>query len=401
MIAVLDILLLLVAGVFAVYLAMLSILALIARKREEFPPAAERRFAVVIPAHNEELSLERTIRSLQAIRYPRDRYRIFVVADNCTDASAPIARGFGAEVFERHDPSLRGKGYALRWIFDKLTAPEAGFDAIVVVDADSIASENFLVVMNYYLDRGAEAIQCNDMVEPRSGVWISEVIRFGFTLYNYVRPMGRRLLGFSAGIRGNGMCYSTALLRRVPWDVYSLNEDLEYGLKLLVEGTPVMFAAEALVQATMPQTPVNAESQRSRWERGRFPVIRKFTVPLLRAALRQHSLKPLDAVVDLLTPPFVNLYGFIVALVILHALVLAVGYPVWPFLAAWIIVCAAATAHVLIGLPAARADAGLYRAFMYIPRYALWKISLYVRMLRRHAGGEWIRTTRDRTAHSN
>ncbi len=401
MITVLDILLLLIAGLFAVYLAMLSVLALLTRRRKEFPSTVDRQFAVVIPAHNEEQSLERTVRSLQAIRYPRNRFRVFVVADNCTDASAAVARGLGAEVFERIDPTLRGKGYALRWIFDKLTGPDAGYDAIVVIDADSVASENFLTVMNYHLDRGAEAIQCNDMVEPRSGVWISEVIRFGFTLYNYVRPMGRRALGFSAGIRGNGMCYSTALLRRIPWDVYSLNEDLEYGLKLLLGGTTVQFAAEALVLASMPQTPANAESQRSRWERGRFPVIRKFTLPLLGAAVRHRSLKPLDAVVDLLTPPFVNLYGFVMALVLLHAVALAVGYPVWPFLAAWLVVWAAATAHVLIGLPAANADAGLYRAFAYIPRYAFWKISLYLRMFRRRSGSEWIRTTRDSTAQSH
>ncbi len=409
MILVLDILLLVITGIFGSYLAMLSLLALLAEKKTEFPATLYRRFAVVIPAHNEELALERTIRSLQALAYPADRFEIVVVADTCTDASAGVARGLGVKVAERTDSDLRGKGYALRWIFDKLTPPQAGFDAIVVIDADSVASRNFLTVMNHYLESGSEAIQCNDMVEPRAGVWVSEVIRFGFTLYNYVRPMGRRVLGFSAGIRGNGMCYSTRLLREIPWDAYSLNEDLEYGLRLLLGGTTVAFAAEALVHATMPQTSKHAESQRRRWERGRYPVIRRYTLPLLGAALRRRSFEPLDAVVDLLTPPFVNLYGAILIAAILHAVLLIAGNPVQPLLAGWAVVLALATAHVVIGLPAAGADAALYRAFLYIPRYALWKVSLYLRTFGRRSGGEWIRTTRERggrvaahdvTAHS-
>jgi 1,2-diacylglycerol 3-beta-glucosyltransferase len=194
------------------------------------------------------------------------------------------------------------------------------------------------------------------------------------------------------------MCFSAGLLRRMPWNSYSLNEDLEYGLKLLLNGTPVTFAPEALVHATMPTTPKNAESQRSRWERGRLPVIRSYTWPLALAALRQRSFTPIDALIDLVTPPFVNLFGGVGAATGAHLLLLAAGAPVQSLLLAWSLILAALVAHVLIGLPAAGADPALYRAFLYIPRYALWKISLYARTLRSRSSEEWVRTTREQSA---
>jgi len=385
-----------IAGVFTLYLLLLSIIALFVPRRKEFPATDIRRFAILIPAHNEELSLERTVRSLQQLDYPREMYDIVVIADNCTDPTAAIGRKLGAEVYERTDRNLRGKGYALRWMFDILMKKKPAYDAYIVIDADSVASRNFLRVMNFHLERGARAIQCNDMVEPHPEAWVSEVIRFGFTLYNFVRPMGRKPLGFSAGIRGNGMCFSRSLLEEYPWNTYSLNEDLEYGLRLLADGIIVRFAPEALVHALMPTTTKNAESQRSRWERGRFPVIRKYTPRLIAASVRTFSLRPLDGLIELLTPPFVNLFGGLVVMTGAHALLAAAGYT-GAFLPglAWGGLVVAALLHVFLGLAAARADRGLYRAMLFIPRYAVWKILLYLKLTRKRGTEEWVRTARD------
>ena len=126
-----------------------------------------RKFAVLVPAHNEELNIERTLRNLQSMDYPREKYSIHVVADNCTDKTAAIARMNGAVVLERTNPSLRGKGHALRWSFDQLLKEETGFDAFVIIDADSIVRPSYLRILNYYLHRGAAALQSSDLVEPQ------------------------------------------------------------------------------------------------------------------------------------------------------------------------------------------------------------------------------------------
>src|SRR5699024_5811689 len=140
------------------------------------------------------------------------------------------------------------------------------FDAAVVVDADTIVPGNMLRVMNKYMERGAEVVQGYLTVDSEPDVWTSEIIRIGFTLYNYVRPLARRGLGFSPGLRGNGMCFSVKVLKEVPWNAYSLTEDLEYGIKLMLNNIDVVFAPEAIGFSIVPEKANNAESQRERWE---------------------------------------------------------------------------------------------------------------------------------------
>ena len=398
---VIEIVLLLLVGLPLGYLAILSILALFAREKQSFAARGKRRFAVVVPAHNEEISLSRTLRSLKGINYPGDLFEIIVVADNCTDQTANVARREGIIVMERTDTSKRGKGHALRWCFDKILSETPSYDAVVVIDADSTASTNFLTVMNYYLDQGSRVLQCSDMVDPQPGSWSSEITRLGFTLYNHVRPLGRSLYGGSAGIRGNGMCFTAGVLKTIPWNTYSLNEDLEYGLILLLNGIVVDFAPEAKVFATMPTSARNAESQRSRWERGRFPVIKKYGPLLLRESIRKLSFLPFDAFVELVTPAFVNLFGAAALLFVVNFIIWQCGgefvqlYILW-----WALVVSCGILHVLLGLVAARADRLLYKAFFHIPRYALWKILLYTRLFKNKQTQEWVRTTRDQPVGS-
>jgi cellulose synthase/poly-beta-1,6-N-acetylglucosamine synthase-like glycosyltransferase len=393
---IIEVGLLIVFGFFLSYLAMLSLLALVGRRHGNPRPALLRRFAVIIPAHDEQGTIERTLKSAFSMKYPRSLYDVIVVADNCTDNTAEAARTLGAIVYERKDDVLRGKGYALRWCFDLLQAQRSVYDAFVVVDADSEISVNFLVVMDRYLQAGAKAIQASDLVRPQPGAWSAEMTRVGFILYNYVRPLGRRLLGCSAGLRGNGMCFAAETLRSVPWQAYSINEDLEYGLVLLLQGFTVVFAPEAQVLATMPANPRNAESQRARWETGRFQLVRRYAGLLLADALKRRSYRAFDALVDLVTPPFVNLFGATVAMFVFSALLGAIpGIEAGRFLWPWLLVLVLGLIHVFVGLYAASADRSAYAALFYFPRYALWKLLLYVKVLSGGRTNEWIRTKRE------
>jgi 1,2-diacylglycerol 3-beta-glucosyltransferase len=396
MLVVVDIVLLVVIGLLVFYLALLSILALSVRVGRMPAVSAKRKFAVVIPAHNEQLSIAKTLKSLLAMQYPKKFFDVVVIADNCTDDTAAIARRLGAHVYERTDNTERGKGYALRWGFGRLLAPTNEYSALVVVDADSVVSRNFLEVMNYYVDCGAKAIQSSDQVESQPGVWSAETTRLGFALYNYVRPLGRKAFRLSAGLRGNGMCFAVETLHRYPWNAFSLNEDLEYGLFLLSNGVSVTFAPEAQVLATMPSDASNAETQRARWEKGRMPVIRKYAFRLLWSALRNLSFKPVDALIDLLTPPFVNLMGVASMLVGVNFLLWIFGIaPVGLICVGWSIVLVLGGVHVFGGLMAVDMDKGLLKALVYVPRYAYWKLTLYSKLLWRGKTTEWIRTSRE------
>ena len=259
----LQLFLLIPVGFFLLYVAVLTILALRAKRNSIFEGGRQRNFAIIIPAHNEELAIKRTLQSAFALEYPRNKFTVIVVADNCTDRTMSIAQSEGAKVYERIDNNLRGKGYALRWIFDKIVL-ENVYESVVVVDADSTMSRNFLAVMNFYLNRGAVSLQSTDIVETGPASWSVSMIRISFLLYNFVRPLGRRVLGLPVGLRGNGMCLAIDTLKDVPWSAYSLAEDVDYGLQLLLNNKPTYFAPEAIIYATMPQKIENAQSQRAR-----------------------------------------------------------------------------------------------------------------------------------------
>jgi cellulose synthase/poly-beta-1,6-N-acetylglucosamine synthase-like glycosyltransferase len=388
------ILLLVTVGFCVLYLFVLSVLALFGKTSRPASTRHHHRFAAIIPAHNEEQTIAPTIKSLLQTEYPRQKVDVIVVADNCADRTAAVGQENGATVLERTDETLRGKGHALRWCFDRLL-PQGRYDAFVVVDADSVVSPNFFSVMDEYLQRNATVIQASDLVKPRHDSWSSEMTRVGFLLYNYVRPLGRRVLGCSAGLRGNGMCLAAEVLRKHPWEAYSRAEDLEFGLSLLLKGVRVYFAPEARVLATMPHDPRLAESQRARWEGGRLPVIERFAWRLLSNALTRGSFRLLDAFIDLVTPPLVMLMAIVVTILLATIVLATVGLIPEMFVYLWGAVLLLGILHMFIGLLAAKADASLYRALLYIPRYALWKAALMLKLVKQDKTTEWIRTTRE------
>lgn len=399
MIIAIQIFLLSVTGFFMLYLAFLSVLAYMERNSKCMKAQHERRFAIVVPAYNEENSLPRTLRNLLQVNYPQDKFDIVVIADNCTDDTAYVAEREGAHVMVRNNPDKRGKGYALRWCFDKLIEnnDEYGYDAVVVVDADSIVTSNLLRVMNKYMENGAEVVQGYLTVDAQPDVWTSEIIRIGFTLYNYVRPLARRSIGYPAGLRGNGMCFSMDVLKRVPWDAYSLTEDLEYGIKLLLNDIDIVFAPEAIGFNVVPKDAKNAESQRERWEIGRYPILEKYTGKLLKESFKRKSFKIFDTLIDLVTPPLVNMliFAFIMSIASLMmwwgGLLESILY-FW----LWMAIIGLGIFHTLLGLHAAKAGWTAYRSLFYVPRYALWKVYIYFKVLfLKGRTTEWIRTSRE------
>jgi cellulose synthase/poly-beta-1,6-N-acetylglucosamine synthase-like glycosyltransferase len=234
------------------------------------------------------------------------------------------------------------------------------------------------------------------MVKPLPGAWSSEMTRLGFMLYNMIRPLGRTAFGGSAGLKGNGMCFTMTVLKDHPWKAYSRAEDLEYGLQLLVEGIPVRFAPEATILATMPGDASNAESQRARWEGGRLPLIRQYWRPLLGKALQGRTLVNIDALIELCTPALVNMIAVSLVLAFINfVLVLAGLESAAYFLIGWIVLVCLGLTHLFLGIFISK-DAGLVRLLVHLPRFILWKLFLYVKLLfRRKKSTEWVRTTRE------
>lgn len=384
---------LLVGGLLALmvgYLLLLTVAACLAPQRtppSRRPPA--HRFLFLIPAHNEERLLPATLTNLQQLDYPRNRYAVHVVADNCTDKTAALARQGGAIVHERFNKELVGKGYALQWLIQRLWDQGEPYDAIVILDADSIVSKQFLTVMDARLAQGERAVQAYYAVRDPELSWSVSLRSVALAALHYLRPQGRMVLGGSAGLKGNGMVFVEEITRRFPWSA-SLTEDIEYHMALILAGERVTFAPDAVVWAEMPGTLAAAQTQNSRWERGRLDMVRRYVPHLLQHALAQRSFVLFDAAIEQLIPPF-SIVAILSVLCLLIGLLLQSS--ILTLMSAFLIV--GQLAYVLGGLLLSGAPRGVYRALLFAPLFVAWKMWLYLRVLAGLDRSGWVRTARN------
>jgi 1,2-diacylglycerol 3-beta-glucosyltransferase len=368
-------------------------LAALALASRRIPPSAATdatiTFDVIVPAHDEERVVAETVASLLGVDYPRERFRVWVVADNCTDATAAVAREAGALVLERRDESRRGKGYALAHGFEHT---DDGFgQVVVVVDADTLVSPNLLGAFAARVAQGEACLQADYGVRNPEASWRTRLMTLAFALNHVVRSLARERWGVSCGLRGNGMAFTRTTLARVPHDAFSIVEDVEYGIRLGQAGIRVAYASNAHVWGEMVTGEAASRSQRQRWEAGRHALRKKHSLPLLRAAWRQRSGLLLDLGIDLLVPPLTSLVLAVASLWLAGTGLAVLEGRVTATLVTTTIGAVGLLAYVargwwLSGVP-------LVRVLASAPAFVIWKLRL--RASRGGPGGEWVRTTRE------
>ncbi len=368
----------------SLYLLLLTLAALRPAAPAQAPNERQRalRLAIVVPAHNEAQGISRTLHKLQAqvARWPNTR--LLVVADNCSDDTAAVARAAGAVVLVRDDPLHRGKGQALRHAFAALGDR---VDWLLVVDADTDVADNFVGAMRAAMHDSVDALQSRYGLRDPDASSAARLTELALGAWNLLRPRGRMALGLSAGILGNGFALSRRTLDRVPYLAESIVEDVEYHHMLIEAGLRVHFVDATTVLGDMPLASAAAGAQRARWEGGRLGLLRSRGLTLLRHVL-QGRWRLADPLLDLMLPP-------LAWLLTLQLLALTLGNGLVRGMAAAALLALAL--HVLIALKLIRADRRHLRALLGVPRYLVWKLSLLLaswRASRRNAG--WVRSAR-------
>ena len=328
------------------------------------------RFLVLIPAHDEELLIARGLAAIESDREPRDT--VLVVADRCTDETAAIAKSFGAVVLERGSEDEPGRAAARQAGLEHARALD--WDAVLMLDADSIIEPGFFAACRGALAGGVPAVQARS--ESRRGRTLAtEASLAAFTLQGITLPRGRDRLGLSVRLRGTGMAIrrDVALSHRFRAPA---SEDLFFTLDLLLAGVRCRHVDQARLHSEGASTWGAFGGQKVRYEAGRMAAARAFLPRLVRRVVRRRDMTCLDAAWFLATPPFA-----LAILSLLAGIALAVSVGAWGVAAIAGVAFGALAASLVIGLIQARARPRTWLALIAAPWYLFWKASVQIRAL--------------------
>jgi len=355
------------------------------------PAPSGLRVAVLVPAHNESVNVIPTIECLRRQLGPRDT--LLVIADNCNDDTAALARGAGAQVVERQNDQLRGKGYALAYGVDHLRADPP--DVVLVVDADCVLSDGAVDCIVQSCGATGKPVQMLNLMSAGENAGLKlRILEFAMLMKNLVRPLGSFHLGGACHLMGTGMALPWTLMASAKLATGHITEDMKLGVDLAVAGHAPQFLPQARVSSAFPQDTGVAKVQKSRWEHGHLATLTEELPGLLAAAFKSGKPALIVLAMDLLIPP-VAFYFLLLAVAELVSLGAAVLWPVW--LPAAVLLSLSVLAFGLaIGLAWWGFGRHLLsaRELLTTPLYALWKLPVYLAYFLKKRSG-WVRTKRD------
>ena len=367
------------------YLYFLAAVGLIFRRRpaEAVP---DRRFLLLVPAYNEENTIGRTLESLARLQ-GASRLTVVVIADNCTDATAEIARSSGVEVLMRTDPDHRGKGYALEYALARYDLDR--FDAVVVVDADTEVQPDLLLAVAASLEQGYGAVQVHCGLRAAQPAPLAHLQNIANAAENVLFYKPRGLLHLPVLLRGTGMAISTGVLKKFPWDSHSITEDADYALTLLKNGVSIDFSTAGKVWALATSSYDQAYSQRLRWSAGIFGLIFSKALPLAVRGIATGRLLLVELAVSMLLLSRTTLILAAGLAVVAALLAGRLDLAVWAVVLAVALVC-----YLLLGILLVEDKKSALKATLHLPIYGVWQALLVVRSLFGHRKVNWVRTER-------
>ncbi|WP_336333452.1 glycosyltransferase family 2 protein [Pseudomonas putida] len=346
--------------------------------------------AVLVPAHDEASIIGATLASI--CPQLQDGDRLLVVADNCTDDTARLARAAGAEVVERHDALLRGKGYALDFGVQHLAQRPP--EVVIVVDADCQVAEGAIDCLARRYREVERPVQSLYLMRAPAGAGLKvQVAEFAWRVKNLVRPRGWARLGLPCQLMGAGMAFGWRDLALINLANGHLVEDVKLGLDLCQQGKPPIFCPQALVTSQFPASQQGLNSQRTRWEHGHLGLMLADAPKRARAAIKGGNGSLLAMTLDLLVPPLALL---VLALLGLNLVAWLTYLLVGLAAPAWIALGALGMLGLAVVLAWARFCRELipFSVLLYAPFYAARKIPLYLSFLIKRQV-EWVRSKRD------
>ena len=270
------------------YQVLYLFIPILMKRRSQKEPVL-RKYAILIAARNEEAVLPHLLDSLHAQDYPAELMDIFVVADNCTDATAEVAEKGGATVITRFNKQFVGKGYAIRYLLDYIqkNIGLSRYDAFLIFDADNLLRPDYISKINQLPSDGYEAF-CGYRNTKNFGTnWITSGYGLWYLHESSHMNRSRYVLGVSCAVNGTGFGFTRELLERIgDWNFFTLTEDIEFNNWCVTNGVKVGYCHDVILYDEQPLTFAQSWTQRTRWAQGGIQVSLKYACPLFRSLFK-------------------------------------------------------------------------------------------------------------------
>ena len=289
--------------IFWLYNIVISACSLVKLKDKPLLVNKNHKFMALVPAHNEAAVVGNLIESLKNQNYPKELLDIYVIADNCTDNTAQIARDAGAIVYERFDSEKKTKGYAMQWFLNKMNEQGADYDAMCVFDADNVVMPDFFTAMNKKLCQGEEVVQGYRDIKNPTDSWVSAgYALFYWTMHRFYH-LARYNLGLSPLLNGTGFMVKYDLIKEKGWNTKTLTEDIEFSLINIAEGRKLGWATDAKVYDEQPLGFKQSWTQRTRWSVGHLQCFKYYIKDLAAGVVRNRKMMNVDGLLYLMGMP--------------------------------------------------------------------------------------------------
>ncbi len=268
----------------------LYVIASFTKKDKPHQEAKAHRFAVLIAARNEEAVIEHLIDSINTQTYKQGEVSVFVVADNCTDATAERARKMGAIVYERFNQTQIGKGHAMEFLLERMEMDFDPFDGYFVFDADNVLDQNYILEMNKTFSDGYDIITSYRNSKNYGDNWISSGYALWFLWESEFLNRGRMLLGTSCAVSGTGFFFSRRIVEKYGgWKFFLLTEDIQFTIANVLSGEKIGYCRGAMLYDEQPVKFSQSFKQRMRWAKGFFQVFHRYGRDLFKGSLERST----------------------------------------------------------------------------------------------------------------
>ncbi len=285
------------------------------KESKELKASKNHKYAVVIAARNESAVIDQLIKSIQKQNYPRELVDTYVVADNCTDNTAEVAKNAGARVLERFNRQLVGKGYALDYAFKNIINSNENYEGYFVFDADNLLDENYISEMNKVFDNGYKVITSYRNSKNYDTNWLSAGYSLWFLREAKYLNNSRMILNTGCAISGTGFMVSDEIIRKNNgWKHHLLTEDIEFTIDNALQDVLIGYCHKAVLYDEQPYLFEQSWNQRLRWAKGFYQVFIKYGQDLFKSIFTKRSFTCYDMFVTIMPALFLTLTSMAVNL---------------------------------------------------------------------------------------